>query len=216
MCPWPSSRGTDLPRRIGGCDSRRTLFCPVMELVCQPVCRTGETGSIPVQGADRSGRSRMARQPSDTRCKAGSIPAGPTSQAKWPGNGLVEQPGVLAALTSRRPMVRIHPRLLSDPPSSPSGHGTSLTWRGPQVRVLPRALRSGLEPGPQHGLISRTTPVQIRPPQLSRGLPRAHRDRPPQRGSPGGARGSLRARGKPQFSFAEQTRPDGTRSLNRQ
>src|SRR5215831_16644338 len=26
VCPWPSSPGTDLPRRIGGCDSRRTLF----------------------------------------------------------------------------------------------------------------------------------------------------------------------------------------------
>ena len=28
MCPWPSSPGTDLPRRIGECDSRRTLLLP--------------------------------------------------------------------------------------------------------------------------------------------------------------------------------------------
>ena len=51
--------------------------------------------------------------------------------------------------------------------SWPSGDGASLTKRqSPQVRVLPGVLRSGLEPGCQHGLISRSTPVQIRPPQL--------------------------------------------------
>ena len=52
-------------------------------------------------------------------------------------------------------------------PPWPSGDGTSPTKRqSPQVRVLPGVLRSGLESGPQHGLISRSTPVQIRPPQL--------------------------------------------------
>lgn len=48
----------------------------------------------------------------------------------------------------------------------PSGDGASFTWRTTQVRVLPGVLRSGLESGFQHGLISRPTPVQIRPPQL--------------------------------------------------
>jgi hypothetical protein len=37
---------------------------------------------------------------------------------------------------------------------------------GVGVRLSPWSLRSGLESGFQHGLISRTTPVQIRPPQL--------------------------------------------------
>jgi hypothetical protein len=53
----------------------------------------------------------------------------------------------------------------------PSGDGTSFTRRRSQVRVLPgvlrQPLRSGLEPGSQHGLIRRPTPVQIRPPQLA-------------------------------------------------
>src|SRR2546427_8547484 len=34
------------------------------------------------------------------------------------------------------------------------------------VRLSPWSLRSGLESGFQHGLISRSTPVRIRPPQL--------------------------------------------------
>ena len=51
----------------------------------------------------------------------------------------------------------------------PSGDGTWPTSRRSQVRVLPGVLRSGLEPGSQHGLISRTTSVQIRPPQLKGG-----------------------------------------------
>ena len=38
--------------------------------------------------------------------------------------------------------------------------------KGVGVRLSPWSLRSGLEPGFQHGLISRSTPVQIRPPQL--------------------------------------------------
>jgi hypothetical protein len=46
------------------------------------------------------------------------------------------------------------------------GEGACLTSRQMQVRVLPGVLRSGLE-WLQHGLISRTTPVQIRPPQLT-------------------------------------------------
>ena len=37
---------------------------------------------------------------------------------------------------------------------------------GVGVRLSPWSLRSGLEPGFQHDLISRSTPVQIRPPQL--------------------------------------------------
>ena len=37
---------------------------------------------------------------------------------------------------------------------------------GVGVRLSPWSLRSGLEPGCQHGLISRMTPVRIRPPQL--------------------------------------------------
>src|SRR6516165_5479876 len=37
---------------------------------------------------------------------------------------------------------------------------------GMGVRLSPWSLRSGLESGFQRGLISRTTPVQIRPPQL--------------------------------------------------
>jgi hypothetical protein len=41
--------------------------------------------------------------------------------------------------------------------SCPSGVG---------VRFSPWSLRSGLEPGFQHGLISRSTPVRIRPPQF--------------------------------------------------
>ena len=37
---------------------------------------------------------------------------------------------------------------------------------GMGVRLSPWSLRSGLESGFQHGLISRSTPVQIRPPQF--------------------------------------------------
>src|SRR5205814_9478065 len=37
---------------------------------------------------------------------------------------------------------------------------------GVGVRLSPWSLRSGLESGFQHGLISRSTPVRIRPPQL--------------------------------------------------
>ena len=131
--------GTDLPRRTGGCDSRRTLFRPVTQRVWRPACRAGETGSSPVQGAS-SGRSRAARRPSDTRWKAGSTPAGPTDWGMdWrrfqrglmspPGRfdsgfpdfySSVEQPGVLAALTSRRSLVQIQPGLLDRYPRSPA------------------------------------------------------------------------------------------------
>jgi hypothetical protein len=47
-------------------------------------------------------------------------------------------------------------------------HATLRTSRldGMGVRLSPWSLRSGLEPGFQHGLIRRPTPVQIRPPQL--------------------------------------------------
>ena len=46
---------------------------------------------------------------------------------------------------------------------------------GVGVRLSPWSLRSGLEPGFQHGLIRRPTPVQIRPPQM-RGEGRGARD----------------------------------------
>src|SRR5262249_37084096 len=39
---------------------------------------------------------------------------------------------------------------------------------GVGVQLSPWSLRSGLEPGSQHGLISRKTPVRIRPPQSGR------------------------------------------------
>jgi hypothetical protein len=39
-------------------------------------------------------------------------------------------------------------------------------FTGLGVRLSPWSLRSGLEPGFQHGLIRRPTPVRIRPPQL--------------------------------------------------
>ena len=42
----------------------------------------------------------------------------------------------------------------------------NLVPKGVGVRLSPWSLRSGLESGFQHGLISRTTPVRIRPPQL--------------------------------------------------
>ena len=58
------------------------------------------------QNRSKSGRGRAARQPSDTRFEVGSTPAGPTV-------GSVEQPGVLAAPTSRRSLVQIQPGLLA-------------------------------------------------------------------------------------------------------
>ena len=39
-------------------------------------------------------------------------------------------------------------------------------FKGMGVRLSPWSLRSGLESGFQHGLISRSTPVRIRPPQV--------------------------------------------------
>jgi hypothetical protein len=52
-------------------------------------------------------------------------------------------------------------------PPWPSGDGNSLTWRGSQVRVLPGVLTAEWTGARfQRGLISRPTPVQIRPPQL--------------------------------------------------
>src|SRR5688500_89095 len=102
---WPSGPGTTPPRWTGGFDSRQALFVtrPVTQRVWRPARQAGETGSSPVQGAD-SGRGRAARQPSDTRYKAGSTPAGPT-------DSLVEQPGVLTTLTLWRSLVQIQPGL---------------------------------------------------------------------------------------------------------
>lgn len=97
LCPWPSSRGTTLPRWIGGCDSRRTLCLPCEEAgVHRPGCLPGKTGSIPVQGA------------SVGPCRSHS--------GRPDGYGSVEQPGVLAALTSRRSLVQIQPGLLTSTP----------------------------------------------------------------------------------------------------
>jgi hypothetical protein len=74
---------------------------------------------------------------------------------------------VLATPTWWRSLVRIQPGLLLLP--WPSGDGGSFTRSRSQVRVLPGVLRSGLEPGGQHGLISRSTWVRIPPPQLKVG-----------------------------------------------
>lgn len=140
-----------------------------------------------------SGRSRAERQPSDTRSKAGSTPAGPTVIVSWSS-------GVLATPTRWRSLVQIQPGLLPLP--WPSGDGTSLTPRGSQVRVLPGVLVgvpvaqrtqhhasnvgiAGSSPagdilcgvdwrGCQHGLISRNTWVQIPPPQLMAGYANGH------------------------------------------
>src|SRR5205085_7385479 len=80
-----------------------TLFRPGTQRVWRPVCRTGETGSSPVQGADR----------------------------------LVEQPGVLAALTWRRSLVRIQPgRLMVTPVAQRRRHPLDV-GASSQVRVLP-------------------------------------------------------------------------------
>lgn len=124
----------------------------------------------PCQGGDREFKSprgrchrtvpREARGPSDTRGNAGSNPAGPTRQSRG------------AVWSARHPdMVEIagsNPAGTTDILPWPSGNGSSFTRRRAQVRVLPGVLRSGLESGFQHGLISRSTPVQIRPPQLAR------------------------------------------------
>ena len=91
--------------------------------------------------------------------------------------------------------VRLPLPRLSLPPW-PSGDGTSLTKRqSSQVRVLPGVLRSGLEPGSQHGLISRPTPVQIRPPQLTWSGSVAAARRPGKRGRPGSIPGQTSGNG---------------------
>ncbi len=60
------------------------------------------------------------------------------------------------------------PPVLQRPSGGTGRHTTLRTSRlhGMGVRLSPWSLRSGLEPGFQHGLIRRPTPVQIRPPQL--------------------------------------------------
>jgi hypothetical protein len=146
-------------------------YGPVTQLAWRPDCRSGETGSIPVQGVSPR-RSLAARRPSDTRVH------GRSTRPVWIGRVGVAHPatvgyahptvswssGVLATLTWWRSLVQIQPRLFLLP--WPSGNGGSLTQSTSQVRVLPGVLRSGLEPGCQHGLISRTTWVRIPPPQL--------------------------------------------------
>src|SRR5438270_13599269 len=53
------------------------------------------------------------------------------------------------------------------PAKRPSSNlGERLWVRFPPVLSYDQSLRSGLESGSQHGLISRPTPVQIRPPQF--------------------------------------------------
>jgi hypothetical protein len=57
----------------------------------------------------------------------------------------------------------------TDWPSGGTGRHARLRTsclQGVGVRLSPWSLRSGLESGFQHGLISRSTPVRIRPPQL--------------------------------------------------
>ena len=109
---------------------------------------------------------------------------------------LVERPGVLATLSRWRSWVRIPPGTLlgtvRKPAKRPSSNlGDRLWVRFPPVRLIgqvveladtrrsdrravtgvgvrlsPWSLRSGLESGFHHGLISPSTPVQIRPPHL--------------------------------------------------
>lgn len=67
-------------------------------------------------------------------------------------NSLVEQPGVLAALTWRRSLVQIQPGLRLLP--WPSGNGVPLTRGRTQVRVLPGVLCSQLAPRVDHELRS--------------------------------------------------------------
>lgn len=96
------------------------------------------------------------------------IPPGPPVRC-LPRSSMVERLAVNETVAGSSPAEA------ADLPPWPSGDGTSLTWRlSPQVRVLPGVLRSGLEPGRQHGLISRPTPVQIRPPQLGLEVLRQH------------------------------------------
>src|SRR4051812_31552997 len=103
-----------------------------MKLACQPLCRGGETGSIPVQGADLRAEAerrgnRLIRGGWQVRLLparltgewTGAVPAGfhvPFEAGSTPASptacGSVEQPGVLAALTSRRSLVQIQPGLL--------------------------------------------------------------------------------------------------------
>ena len=73
---------------------------------------------------------------------------------------------MLAALTSRRSLVQIQPGLLDTPVAQ---RQRQLSYKERNAGSSPAGgteLRSGLEPGCQHGLISRPTPVRIRPPQL--------------------------------------------------
>src|SRR5262249_61734173 len=56
VCPWPSSPGTDLPRRTVRVRLPPDTLTPCEEAdVHRPGCLPGKTGSIPVQGAT-SGR----------------------------------------------------------------------------------------------------------------------------------------------------------------
>jgi hypothetical protein len=55
-------------------------------------------------------------------------------------HSLVEQPGVLAALTSRRPLVQIQPGLLTDTPVAQRRRHLPDVEATPQVRVLPGVL----------------------------------------------------------------------------
>jgi hypothetical protein len=61
------------------------LFCPVMKLACQPLCRGGETGSIPVQGALRAEAERRGNRLIRGGRQVRLLPARLTGE--WTGGG---------------------------------------------------------------------------------------------------------------------------------
>ena len=134
------------------------LWCGVT-VACLVVTQPVKVRLLPPQ-LQRKGKPTGRWHPSGTRARRKPL------QVRFlslPLAGLVEQ------RSARHPdMVEIAG---SNPAETtllpwPSGNGGSFTRRQAQVRVLPGVLRSGLESGFQHGLISRSTPVRIRPPQV--------------------------------------------------
>jgi hypothetical protein len=55
-CSWESSRSPKPAEWVRLLPALLAMRCPVTQRVWRPVCRTGEMGSSPIQGAVRSGR----------------------------------------------------------------------------------------------------------------------------------------------------------------
>lgn len=106
-------RAAEAPPRQGGrggCDSRRTLLRPVTQRVWRLVCPTGEAGSSPAQGAEV--RAVAERRGTTLIRWARQVRLLPTRLTVPWGSG------VPAALTPRRPLVRVQPGRLTTLPWS--------------------------------------------------------------------------------------------------